>query len=212
MQQWRMYQNVVQAGRGSSNLMPPVAGNHALINFRHQTNIMQLQLPFTALRLSLLKIDAYLFAVVFALGNLLLPQLVHFIPRGGLIFLPIYFFTLIAAYKFGWFTGLLTAMLSPLANNLLFGMPPAFVLPIILIKSCLLAVIAAVVAAKSRAVSPLLLLLVVAGYQCLGAVAEWAITKSAAAALQDFTTGLPGMLLQIIGGYFILKKLARYEF
>ncbi len=66
----------------------------------------------------------YLFIFLFVLGNLLLPQVTHMIPSGGLIFLPIYFFTLIAAYKFGLKVGLLTALLSPLLNSFLFGMPP----------------------------------------------------------------------------------------
>lgn len=51
----------------------------------------------------------YWFTLLFVAGNLILPQLCHLIPQGGLILLPIYFFTLIAAYKFGIRVGLLTA-------------------------------------------------------------------------------------------------------
>lgn len=40
------------------------------------------------------------------------------------MFLPIYFFTLVAAFRCGWKVGLLTAVLSPVVNCLLFGMPP----------------------------------------------------------------------------------------
>lgn len=61
-------------------------------------------------------------ALLFVAGNIAMPQLCHLVPQGGLILLPIYFFTLIGAYKYGWRVGLLTAVLSPLANNLLFGM------------------------------------------------------------------------------------------
>lgn len=173
---------------------------------------MNLTTIFTPLKMPVRKSATYLFAIVFIAGNILLPQFTHLVPKGGLIFLPIYFFTLIAAYKFGVNTGLLTAVLSPVVNHLLFGMPPAAVLPIILIKSCLLAFIASYVAAKNKKLSPQLLVLVVAGYQITGSLIEWAITKSFTVALQDFTTGLPGMLLQIIGGYLILRKLAKYEF
>ena len=67
----------------------------------------------------------YLFAALFILGNIVVPQLCHLIPGGGLMFLPIYFFTLIGAYKYGWKVGLLTAVLSPLVNSALFGMPAA---------------------------------------------------------------------------------------
>ncbi|NMB06126.1 MAG: ECF transporter S component, partial [Bacteroidales bacterium] len=76
---------------------------------------------------SLSNSKTYLFAAIFIIGNLLLPQLAHLIPQGGFIFLPIYFFTLIAAYKYGIHVGILTALLSPLANHLIFGMPPAAV-------------------------------------------------------------------------------------
>ena len=65
-------------------------------------------------------VRTYLFAIIFIAGNLLLPQLAHFVPNGGPMLLPIYFFTLIAAYKYGIRVGLLTALLSPLINNLLF--------------------------------------------------------------------------------------------
>lgn len=54
----------------------------------------------------------YWFTLLFVAGNLILPQLCHLIPQGGLILLPIYFFTLIAAYKFGIRVGLLTAVCS----------------------------------------------------------------------------------------------------
>ena len=49
--------------------------------------------------LSLGNSKTYVLASLFVLGNLVFPQLAHLIPQGGLIFLPIYFFTLIAAYK-----------------------------------------------------------------------------------------------------------------
>ena len=68
-------------------------------------------------------VKTYLLSGIFIAGNILLPQLAHLIPQGGLIFLPIYFFTLIAAYKFGLKVGLITAVFSPLINSLLFGMP-----------------------------------------------------------------------------------------
>ena len=89
--------------------------------------------------LSFSDVKTYLFALLFVAGNIALPQLCHLAPMGGPTLLPIYFFTLVAAYKFGFRAGLLTALLSPVANYLLFGMPAAAVLPAILVKSGLLA-------------------------------------------------------------------------
>ena len=51
--------------------------------------------------LGLLDLRPYAFAAVFTAGNLLLPLAVHSVPQGGLIFLPILFFTLVAGYRFG---------------------------------------------------------------------------------------------------------------
>lgn len=86
---------------------------------------MMIVSQFRQLNLSVVNVRTYLFAVLFVGGNMLLPQLCHLMPDGGKIFLPIYFFTLIASYKFGLKVGILTAVLSPLCNHLLFGMPPA---------------------------------------------------------------------------------------
>lgn len=149
----------------------------------------------------------YLFALLFIAGNIVLPQLCHLIPQGGLMLLPIYFFTLIAAYKFGFRVGLLTAVLSPLINSALFGMPPAAALPIITIKGMLLAGAAAWMANKSKGASLTALVAVVLGYQLAGGAIEWAMTGSVASALQDWKLGWPGMLLQAVGGWLILNHL-----
>ena len=87
-------------------------------------------------------VKTYLATSLFIVGNILFPRLFHLIPLGGLTWLPIYFFTLIGAYKYGWKVGLLTAILSPVINSLLFGMPVPAVLPAILLKSVLLAIAA----------------------------------------------------------------------
>lgn len=151
----------------------------------------------------------YMFALLFIIGNIVLPQLYHLIPQGGLMLLPIYFFTLIAAYKFGFRVGLLTAVLSPLINSALFGMPPVAALPIIMIKGVLLAGAAAWMANRSKGASLLALIGVVLGYQLVGGAIEWAMTGSLASALQDWKLGWPGMALQAIGGWIALNHLLR---
>lgn len=150
-------------------------------------------------------VRTYLWAAAFILGNIALPQLFHLIPHGGQIFLPIYFFTLIGAYKFGWQVGLLTAVFSPLVNSALFGMPPATALPAILTKSVVLALAAAIVAKHYRKATLPLLIAVVLGYQLIGGLAEWAMTGSLIAALQDIRVGFPGIFLQIIGGWLVIN-------
>lgn len=148
----------------------------------------------------------YWLAVLFAIGNLVLPQLFHLVPNGGMTWLPIYFFTLVGAFKYGWRVGLLTAIASPLVNSVLFGMPAMSVLPAILTKSLLLAIGAGVAAQRAKTVSLAILAGVVVFYQLFGSLAEWAFTGSLAAALQDVRMGLPGMAMQIIGGYAVIKR------
>ena len=151
----------------------------------------------------------YFIVTAFVMGNILLPQLVHTIPQGGFIFLPIYFFTLIAAYKYGWKAGLLTAILSPIINYLAFNMPPLAVLPSILVKSVFLALTAALTASNLKRISIPILTGVVTAYQVFGTFAEWILTGNFFTAVQDFRLGIPGMLLQIFGGYFIISYLLR---
>lgn len=154
-------------------------------------------------------VKTYLFALLFVVGNIALPQLCHLIPAGGPTLLPIYFFTLIAAYKYGFRVGLLTAVLSPVINHLLFAMPAAAVLPAILIKSGLLAGAAALAARYVRSVSLWAMLGVVLSYQVIGTAFEWAICGDFFLAVQDFRMGIPGMLIQWFGGYVLLKAIAK---
>lgn len=151
----------------------------------------------------------YIAAALFILGNIALPQLCHMVPQGGMILLPIYFFTLIGAYKYGWKVGLMTAILSPVINHLAFGMPAAAVLAPILVKSTILALAASYIASHSKKVSIALMAGVVLAYQVAGGLFEWAFTGSFAAAVQDFRLGVPGMLLQIVGGYLFIKYLLK---
>ena len=152
----------------------------------------------------------YMFAVLFIAGNIIMPQLCHLVPGGGMIWLPIYFFTLVGAYLYGWRVGLLTALASPLVNSFLFGMPPVAVLPAIMMKSSLLAIAASVGShlGKHNVTLPVMFAVVLC-YQSVGTVGEWAMGASWHIAFQDFRIGIPGMLLQVLGGYVLLKYVER---
>lgn len=154
------------------------------------------------------ELKTYLFVILFVAGNVVLPQLCHLIPNGGKILLPIYFFTLFASYKYGLRVGLMTAVLSPLINSLAFGMPALALLPAIMIKSIVLAFTASFVANKTNRVSIINLLIVVLTYQCVGTLSEWAMTSSFYVAIQDFRLGVPGMTLQILLSYLLLRKMS----
>lgn len=155
------------------------------------------------------EVKTYLTAAIFVLGNIVMPQMFHLVPQGGMIWLPIYFFTLVGAYKYGWKVGLLTAVASPLVNAMLFGMPMPVNLPPILLKSVLLALAAGYAAHRFGKVTLPLMLATVLTYQIVGTLGEWAMKADLMVALQDFRIGLPGMALQVIGGYVVIKYLIR---
>lgn len=153
--------------------------------------------------------ETYRAALLFLLGNIIMPQLFHLIPQGGIIWLPIYFFTLVGAYKYGWRVGILTAITSPLTNSLLFGMPATDGLIAIILKSLLLAIFAGIAASRFKKASLLVLFTLVLAYQAIGTLGEWVIKGDFYLAVQDFRIGIPGMLLQVFGGWLFINYVIR---
>jgi len=151
----------------------------------------------------------YLWAAIFVACNLVLPQVFHLIPQGGIIFSPLSLVILVGAYKFGWKTGLLTALASPLVNHLLTGMPAWEVMPVMTMKLAILALVAGLAAQRFKTVSLPLIIGVVLVTKALEALGELLLTGGIAATIADFTIGWPGLLLQVVGGYLILRYLLK---
>ena len=155
-------------------------------------------------------VRTYLFALLFVTGNIALPQICHLVPYGGPTLLPIYFFTLIAAYKIWLSCGItdsnsFSCHQSPVICNAHRELHS----PIILIKSALLAGTSALAARTLKSVSLWAILGVVLSYQIIGTAFEWAFIGNFHAAVQDFRIGIPGMLIQWFGGYALLKAIAK---
>lgn len=151
------------------------------------------------------EVKTYMWAAIFVVCNLVLPQVFHLIPQGGIIFSPLSLVILTGAYKFGWKTGLLAALLSPTVNHLLTGMPAWSILPVMTMKLAVLALVAGLVAQRFKTVNLPLLIGVVLVCKAIEAVGELALTGGIAATIADFTIGWPGLLLQVFGTWFILK-------
>jgi hypothetical protein len=162
--------------------------------------------------IQLKKIQLYTFVLLFSAGNILFPYLCHTIPDGGKILLPLFFFTLIGAYKFGIKAGLMIAVISPLLNSLLFGNPPSFMLADIIFKSVVLALMASYISRRTKKISLVLLTIVVLSYQLAGGVGQWIITGSMQSSYSSFIIGIPGMVIQVILGFALLITLKDYEF
>ena len=147
----------------------------------------------------------YLWATVFVACNLVLPQVFHLIPQGGVIFSPLSLVILAGAYKFGWKTGLLAALASPLVNHLITGMPAWEVMPVMTLKLAVLALVAGLAAQRFKMVSLPLLVGVILVSKAIGCLGEFILTGGIAATIADFTIGWPGLLLQVFGAWLILK-------
>ena len=166
----------------------------------------------TTVRLYTLNYDeakTYMWTAIFVACNLVLPQVFHLIPQGGIIFSPLSFVILVGAYKFGWKTGLLAALASPLVNHLLTGMPAAEVLPVMTMKLAVLALVAGLTAQHFKTISQPILIGVILVTKAIEALGEFVLTGGIAASVADFAIGWPGMLLQIIGGYLVIKYLLK---
>ena len=166
----------------------------------------------TTVRLYTLNYDeakTYMWTAIFVACNLVLPQVFHLIPQGGIIFSPLSFVILVGAYKFGWKTGLLAALASPLVNHLLTGMPAAEVLPVMTMKLAVLALVAGLTAQHFKTISLPILIGVILVTKAIEALGEFVLTGGIAATVADFAIGWPGMLLQIIGGYLVIKYLLK---
>ena len=146
----------------------------------------------------------YLWAALFVVSGMVLPQVFHLIPQGGIIFSPLSLVILAGAYKFGWKTGLMAAVATPLVNNLVFGLPAWGVLQVMMVKLVILALVAGLTAQWFNKVTLSLLIGVVLASEALGALAELLLTGGIAATIQDFTVGWPGLLLQVFGTYLII--------
>jgi hypothetical protein len=151
----------------------------------------------------------YIATTAMVLGNVLLPYVVHRIPDAGRTLLPIFFFTLIAGWRFGAKAGLLTGVLSPLANHFLTGMPPVPVLQALMLQSALLGVLASIVASRSRKLTLSILALVVLLHQMLILFPQL-LQSGVQPVLALFKLRLPGILLQILGGFALLWFMGRY--
>lgn len=153
--------------------------------------------------LTLKQSQTYTWSALFIAANIALPHLFHLIPGGGVMFLPIYFFTLIGAMRYGWQMGLLTAIMTPIVGYFIFGAPRAELLPDMLLKGAALSLVGAYVAQKWGVKLITCLAAVVAAFALVG-LAEWPF-MGAAYAFQDFVTGLPGMAMMTLGAWLTSK-------
>jgi hypothetical protein len=171
---------------------------------------LSLNPEFLYLNFGLAQYRTYILSLGLIAGSIFFPYILHHLYSAGEIFLPIYFFILIGSYKFGWKVGAITAILSPLLSFALTGMPILSILPSVIIKGVLLALAAGFFTRKHGKLSLLNLLLIVLSYQVVGFMIVYLLTHNLTLSATDLVLGYPGLLLEIIGGYILLKFISGY--
>lgn len=149
---------------------------------------------------------------------LVLPMAFHAIPNAGTVFLPMHIPVLLCGMLCGWQWGLVCGLLGPLLSSLLTGMPPAAVLPAMMLECGVYGASAALMLRFVHTgklmgdlyislVSAMLLGRVVSG------VAKALIfapgTTLVGWATVSFVTGLPGIVIQLVLIPVLLAALTR---
>lgn len=149
-----------------------------------------------------------IWSTVFVAANVLLPQLFHTASLSGQAFLPIMLFTITAAILFGARAAIATAIISPLVSMLIFGMPTAEMTALLIIKGVAAAAAIAYARHLLGKVTPLALLGAIAAYQVVGIIAA-SLIFSLSSALEMALISWPAVLLQLVVGYIVIRKIAK---
>lgn len=155
---------------------------------------------------------SYLITGAFVAANVIFPYILHQIGLAGPIFLPLYFFSLVAGLLFGLKCGIVTGVVSPLISFLISGMPPMIVLPYVILKSGLLGGISGYITEKKVMKQGIFAVAFasIAASQILGSLVIFVLTQNGPMAMADFVVGYPGLLLQMLGAPLVSKGLAKY--
>ena len=136
-----------------------------------------------------------------------LPIAFHSIPNGGSIFLPMHIPVLLCGLVCGWGYGGLCGLVGPLLSSLLTGMPPAAILPGMMVECCVYGLVTGLMMRYVRTGKTTLdLYLSLVAAMLLGRVLS-GIAKAliftpgmslAAWAAASFVTAIPGIVIQLV--------------
>lgn len=146
------------------------------------------------------------------------PMVFHSIPNGGVIFLPMHIPVLLCGMMCGWQYGLLCGLAGPLLSSLITGMPPAAVLPAMMLECGVYGLSTGLMMGYVRTGKNLadlyisLTVSMVLG-RVVSGIAKALVfapgTTLAGWATVSFVTGLPGIVIQLVLIPLLLTALER---
>lgn len=142
---------------------------------------------------------------VYAMAGTVLPLLFHSYGLAGPRFLPIFLFTMIGAVTISPSAALAVAIITPLANNLLTGMPAGSMMILVIIKGAIIVGLVRLLAQWLSKSKILFSIALVISYQAIGFLMESTFLNTVSVAWQHFIFSWPGMVIQVAVLNIVLK-------
>ena len=157
--------------------------------------------------MKLTPVKKLVFTAVCAALCLVLPMAFHTVPNAGTIFLPMHIPVLLCGLICGWPYGGVCGLIGPLISSLITGMPPAAMLPSMMVECCAYGFVAGMLMRHvhtKHAVADLYISLVsamVVGRVVAGFAKAWIFTPGIspfAWVTTSLIAGIPGIIIQLI--------------
>lgn len=157
--------------------------------------------------MKLTPVKKLVFTAVCAALCLVLPMAFHSVPNAGTIFLPMHIPVLLCGLICGWPYGGVCGIVGPLLSSLVTGMPPAAMLPSMMVECCAYGFVTGMLMRHvhtRHAVADLYISLVsamVVGRVVAGFAKAWIFTPGIspfAWVTTSLVTGIPGIVIQLI--------------
>ena len=168
--------------------------------------------------MKLSSVKKLVFTAVCAALCLVLPMAFHSIPNGGSIFLPMHIPVLLCGLICSWPYGLICGALGPFLSSIATGMPPAAMLPSMMVECATYGAVAGLLMRYIRtgsATGDLYISLgsaMILGRVVSGLAKAWIFTPGAAPfawVTTSLITGIPGIIIQLVIMPAILFALTR---
>ena len=168
--------------------------------------------------MKLTPVKKLVFTAVCAALCLVLPMAFHTVPNAGTIFLPMHIPVLLCGLICGWPYGGVCGLIGPLLSSLVTGMPPAAMLPSMMVECCAYGFVTGVLMRHvhtKHAVADLYISLVsamVAGRAVAGFAKAWIFTPGVspfAWVTTSLVAGVPGIAIQLVLMPLVIMGLTR---
>ncbi len=159
-----------------------------------------------------LELRLYLIISLLLMASITLPFVLHLFGIAGQIFLPLYLFSLLAGLTYGSRCGFLVGLLAPLVSFSITQMPPAGILPFVIIKAIGIGFVSGLLTEMLAGKKFYLTAFIATVFALLnGNFLLYIINSNINLAKMDFAAGYPGIFLLITAVPFIASKITHYE-